>query len=115
MKHAPRRHRTKPASGPSLLERIKSERRRHRLRVRGRIMSPFPPTVTRPPCARSRPSRRSSTASPTGSTACGITTVAMESTGVYWIPLYEILEARGLDMVLVNARHVGLRSGAPSG
>jgi transposase len=39
-------------------------------------------------------------------TACGITTVAMESTGVYWIPLYEILEARGLDVVLVNARQV---------
>ena len=39
-------------------------------------------------------------------TACGVTTVAMESTGVYWIPLYEILEARGLDVVLVNARHV---------
>jgi transposase len=39
-------------------------------------------------------------------TACGVTTVAMESTGVYWIPLYEILESRGLDVVLVNARHV---------
>jgi len=26
---------------------------------------------------------------------CGVTTVAMESTGVYWIPLYEILERRG--------------------
>ena len=38
--------------------------------------------------------------------ACGITTVAMESTGVYWIPLYEILEARGLEVVLVHARHV---------
>lgn len=38
--------------------------------------------------------------------ACGVTTVAMESTGVYWIPLYEILEARGLDVILVNARHV---------
>ena len=37
---------------------------------------------------------------------CGITTVAMESTGVYWIPLYEILEARGLEVVLVNARHL---------
>lgn len=34
----------------------------------------------------------------------GITTVAMESTSVYWIPLFEILEARGLDVVLVNAR-----------
>ena len=38
--------------------------------------------------------------------ACGVTTVAMESTGVYWIPLFEILERRGLDVVLVNARHV---------
>jgi transposase len=36
---------------------------------------------------------------------CGVTTVAMQSTGVYWIPLYEILDARGLDVYLVNARH----------
>ena len=28
-------------------------------------------------------------------TACGVDTVAMESTGVYWIPVYEMLEARG--------------------
>jgi transposase len=34
----------------------------------------------------------------------GITTVAMESTSVYWIPLFEVLESRGLDVVLVNAR-----------
>lgn len=38
--------------------------------------------------------------------ACGIKTVAMESTGVYWIPLYEILEVRGLEVVLVNARDI---------
>jgi transposase len=37
--------------------------------------------------------------------ACGVTTVAMQSTGVYWIPLYEILDARGLEVYLVNARH----------
>jgi transposase len=37
---------------------------------------------------------------------CGIKTVAMESTGVYWIPLHEVLEERGLEVVLVNARHV---------
>lgn len=36
----------------------------------------------------------------------GIKTVAMESTGVYWIPLFQILEARGLEVCLVNARHV---------
>jgi transposase len=38
--------------------------------------------------------------------ACGVETVAMESTGVYWIPLYEILEERGFEVLLVNARHV---------
>jgi hypothetical protein len=31
--------------------------------------------------------------------------VAIESTGVYWIPLYQILERAGLEVVLVNARH----------
>jgi len=37
---------------------------------------------------------------------CQVTTVAMESTGVYWIPSYEILEARGFEVSLVNARHL---------
>lgn len=37
---------------------------------------------------------------------CQIETVAMESTGVYWIPVYEILESRGFEVYLVNARHV---------
>ncbi|NKB66642.1 MAG: transposase [Candidatus Latescibacteria bacterium] len=36
----------------------------------------------------------------------GVTTVAMESTGIYWIPLLEILEARHLEVLLVNARLV---------
>jgi transposase len=35
----------------------------------------------------------------------GIRTVAMESTGVYWIPVFEILEQSGLEVLLVNARH----------
>jgi transposase len=35
---------------------------------------------------------------------CGVRTIAMESTGVYWIPVYEILEQRGFEVVLVNAR-----------
>ena len=38
--------------------------------------------------------------------ACRIDTVAMEATGVYWIPIYDILEQRGFKVVLVNARHV---------
>ena len=37
---------------------------------------------------------------------CAVTAVAMESTGVYWIPLYEMLDAAGLEVHLVNARHV---------
>jgi transposase len=37
--------------------------------------------------------------------ACGTRTVAMESTGVYWIPLFQVLEERGLEVFLVNARH----------
>jgi transposase len=37
---------------------------------------------------------------------CAVTTVAMESTSVYWIPLFQILEAAGLEVCLVNARHV---------
>ena len=37
--------------------------------------------------------------------ACGITSVAMESTSVYWIPLFQILEAAGIEVCLVNARH----------
>jgi transposase len=46
--------------------------------------------------------------------ACGIDTVAMESTGVYWIPLFELLESRGLTVYLVNARHVKNVSGRKS-
>jgi len=42
---------------------------------------------------------------------CKITTVAMESTGVYWIPLYELLESRGFEVFLVDARKVKNVSG----
>ena len=38
--------------------------------------------------------------------ACGVDTVAMESTGVYWIPIYEVLEERGFQVYVVNARHL---------
>ena len=38
--------------------------------------------------------------------ACGIDTVALESTGVYWIPIFELLEARGLKVYLVNSWHL---------
>jgi len=37
---------------------------------------------------------------------CGIESIAMESTGVYWIPIFQILDSHGFKVVLVNARHV---------
>ena len=45
---------------------------------------------------------------------CRVTTVAMESTGVYWIPVFQILEARGFEVVLVNARQVRSAPGRKS-
>lgn len=39
-------------------------------------------------------------------TRCGIETVVMESTGVYWIPLFEILESRGFEVLLVDPRRL---------
>ena len=38
--------------------------------------------------------------------SCGVTAVAMESTGIYWIPVFELLERHGFEVRLVNARHV---------
>ncbi len=38
--------------------------------------------------------------------ACGVDTVAMESTGIYWIPIFDLLEARGLNVYLVNSWHL---------
>lgn len=35
----------------------------------------------------------------------GVTSVAMESTGVYWIPAYEILKQHGFEVILANARY----------
>ena len=43
--------------------------------------------------------------------ACKIETVAMESTGVYWIPLFQILSDHGFEVCLVNARHLQERRG----
>jgi len=39
-------------------------------------------------------------------TSCNIDSIAMESTGVYWIPVFQVLESYGFDVILVNARHV---------
>jgi transposase len=47
-------------------------------------------------------------------TECAVDIVAMESTGVYWIALFELLDARGFKVLLVNARHVKNVSGRKS-
>jgi transposase len=45
--------------------------------------------------------------------ACGVRTVAMESTGVFWVPLFELLEARGFEVRLVDARQMRRIPGRP--
>lgn len=45
---------------------------------------------------------------------CGITVVALESTGVYWVPVYEVLEACGIEVMLVNAHGIKNVSGRKS-
>jgi hypothetical protein len=45
--------------------------------------------------------------------ACGVDTVAMESTGIYWVPLFELLERRGFQVYLVNARQTRHAPGRP--
>jgi transposase len=45
--------------------------------------------------------------------ACGVTTVAMESTGVYWVPLFELLERRGFRVFLVDPRQTRQVAGRP--
>ena len=46
--------------------------------------------------------------------SCNIETVAMESTGVYWIPVCQILESKGIEVYLVNARQAKNVSGRKS-
>ena len=106
MKPAPRRHgKQKPAAGLSLLERINPN-------AAGIDCGAEVHYVAVPADRDPTPVRAFKTFTADlhrladWLLACGVTSVAMESTGVYWIPLYEILEARGLDVVLVNARHV---------
>lgn len=45
---------------------------------------------------------------------CGITSVAMEATGVYWIALFQLLERRGFEVLLVNAKQIKNVSGRKS-
>ena len=73
-----------------------------------------PPDRDDEPVREFKPSPRIWKPWPSGLSACGVDTVAMESTGVYWIPLFELLESRGFTVYLVNARHVKNVSGRKS-
>ena len=42
----------------------------------------------------------------------GVESAALESTGVYWIPVHEVLESRGLEVLLVDTRSISLSAGA---
>lgn len=105
MKHNRRRRPPKPRLSPSVLERINPN-------AAGIDCGSAEHFVAVPPDRDPTPVRSFQTF--TGDlyrladwlTACRVTSVAMEATGVYWIPLYEILEARGFEVLLVNARHV---------
>jgi len=46
--------------------------------------------------------------------ACGVTTVAMASTGVYWLPLFALLEARGVQVLLIDPRQATRAPGRPT-
>ena len=105
MKRQRRRHSSKPRISPSILEHINP----HAAGIDCGSAEHF---VAVPPDRDATPVR--SFATFTGDlhrladwlTACRITSVAMEATGVYWIPVFEILETRGFTVILVNARHV---------
>ena len=105
MKHHRRRRPPKPRVSPSVLDRINPN-------AAGIDCGSAEHFVAVPPDRDPTPVRSFQTF--TGDlhrladwlTTCRVTTVAMEATGVYWIPLYEILETRGFEVLLVNARHV---------
>jgi transposase len=105
MKDNPRRRRRTPRISPSVWERINID-------VAGIDCGSAEHFVAVPPDRDPTPVQSFKTF--TGDlhrladwlTTCRVRSVAMEATGVYGIPLYEILEARGFDVVLVNAKHV---------
>jgi transposase len=105
MKHNRRRRPSKPRTSPSVLERINPN-------VAGIDCGSAEHFVAVPPDRDSMPVQSFPTFTSDlrrladWLTACRVTSVAMEATGVYWIPIYEILDARGFDVHLVNARHV---------
>ena len=65
-----------------------------------------PKQALRSVCGSSRRTRQSCTGWPTAGRVRGVETVAMESTGVYWIAFVRVLEERGLEVLLVDPRRL---------
>lgn len=105
MKHNRRRSTGKPRTSPTVLDRINPH-------VAGIDCGSAEHFVAVPPDRDPTPVRSFTTFTSDllrladWLVACRVTSVAMEATGVYWIPIFEILEARGLTVLLVNARHL---------
>jgi transposase len=105
MKHHHRRSAGKPRVSPTVLDRITPH-------VAGIDCGAAEHFVAVPPDRDPTPVQSFKTFTPDLQrltdwlTACGVRSVAMEATGVYWIPVYEMLEARGFEVLLVNARHL---------
>lgn len=105
MKNNPRRRPRKSRVSPSLMERLNPD-------AAGIDCGSVEHYVSVPPDRDPEPVRSFSTFTADlirladWLVACRITSVAMEATGVYWIPVFEILEARGMKVLLVNARHL---------
>ena len=70
------------------------------------ISSRFPQTTRSSRCESLPPSRRTCTVWRTGWPSAPVDTVVMESTGVYWISLFGVLEERGFQVMLVNPRRI---------
>ena len=105
MQHKPRRHRRTPRVSPSVLDRINSNVAGIDCGSAAHFVA-VPPDRDRPPVQSFKTFTGDLLRLADWLTACRVTSVAMEATGVYWIPLYEILEARGFAVELVNAKHV---------
>jgi transposase len=105
MKHNDRRHTSQPRRSPAVLERINPQ-------VAGIDCGSAEHYVAVPPDRSPSPVQSFKTFTSDlmrladWLVACGVRSVAMEATGVYWIPIYDILDARGLEVLLVNARHI---------
>lgn len=105
MSQSPRRPSAKPRSSPAALERLHPDAAGIDCGATEHYVA-VPPDRTDTPVRAFRTFTTDLQALADWLQACRVTHVAMEATGVYWMPLFELLESRGIAVILVNARHV---------